>query len=127
MTNASLNLFRQALPVLLSGLAYVVVLIISLRLLARGIDSKAVATLVSLAPMVPALLMAVAIVRLNGQRDEMQRRTQLEAVTIAFVGTALITFGYGFLENVGYPRLSAFVVWPLMAGLWVLGGAIATL
>lgn len=52
----------------------------------------------------------------------MQRRLQLEALALAFAGTALIAFGYGFLEDAGLPRLSVFVVWPLMAVLWLVGG-----
>jgi hypothetical protein len=53
--------------------------------------------------------------------DEMQRKLQFEAIALAFVGTALITFGYGFLEDEGFPKLTMFVVWPLMATLWVIG------
>jgi hypothetical protein len=53
--------------------------------------------------------------------DELQRKLQFEALALAFAGTALLTFGYGFLEGVGLPRLSMFVVWPLMAALWVVG------
>ena len=51
----------------------------------------------------------------------MQRKLQLEALAMAFAGTALITFGYGFLEGAGLPKLSMFVVWPIMAALWVIG------
>ncbi|MFT3691402.1 hypothetical protein [Paenirhodobacter sp.] len=43
---------------------------------------------------------------------------QLKAPAIAFAGTALITFGYGFLEGTGLPRLSMFAVWPLMGTIW---------
>jgi hypothetical protein len=98
-----------------------------LRGLGRGVDNPALATAISVAPMLPACVLALSIVRLSRRADEMQQRIQLEAITMAFVGTALISFSYGFLENVGFPRLSAFAVWPLMAGLWVLGGIIATL
>ena len=66
---------------------------------------------------------AVAWVVLRGIRrlDELQRRVQLEALALAFAGTALITFGWGFLEDAGLPRFPTFGVWPLMAVLWVLG------
>ncbi len=73
-----------------------------------------------LAPMLPALGVAWAILRQLRRIDEMQRRLQLEAIAVSFAATALITFGYGFLEGVGYPKLSMFVVWPLMATMWVL-------
>ncbi|AOF89426.1 putative membrane protein [Sinorhizobium sp. RAC02] len=82
-------------------------------------------TALSLAPMVPALAVAVSIMRQIRRIDELQRQIQLEALSLAFGGTALISFSYGFLENAGYPKLSMFVVWPLMAILWIIGGLIS--
>ncbi|MEA1674025.1 hypothetical protein [Nitrospirillum sp. BR 11163] len=46
---------------------------------------------------------------------------QLVAIGFAFAGTALLTFTYGFLEVAGFPRLSMFMVWPLMVLLLVVG------
>lgn len=77
---------------------------------------------VALLPMLPSLLIVSAVLRYLRRVDEMQRQIQLEALGFAFAGTALITFGYGFLEGVGFPRVSAFVVWPVMAILWIVGG-----
>jgi hypothetical protein len=57
--------------------------------------------------------------------DELQRRIQLEALALASDGTALLTFSYGFLENVGFPHLSLFWVLPLMCALWGLGAGVA--
>ena len=51
----------------------------------------------------------------------MARRIHLEALALAFVGTALLTFTYGFLETTGFPKLSMFFVWPLMGAFWVIG------
>ncbi len=51
-----------------------------------------------------------------------------ENVAIAAVITAGWTFTYGFLEGVGYPRLSMFSVWEVMGtimGLLAMGRAIA--
>ena len=61
-----------------------------------------------------------------GRLDELQRRIQFEAIAFAFAGTALLTFSYGFVENVGFPHLSWFFVWPIMAILWIIGLGIAT-
>jgi hypothetical protein len=47
----------------------------------------------------------------------------MQAFGFALAGTALITFGYGFLEGAGMPHLSWTYVLPLMALLW--GGATA--
>jgi hypothetical protein len=74
----------------------------------------------ALVPVIPMIAMAVTIIRQLGRMDEMGRKIQLEALAMAFVCTALITFSYGFLETAGFPRLSAFMVWPIMGGVWCL-------
>lgn len=103
--------------------AYAVTLIASQMLLAHGAESTVVLVLVSLAPMLPAIFICGVIIRSIAELDEMQRKVQFEALALAFAGTALITFGYGFLEGTGLPKLSMFVVWPVMASLWF-GGVI---
>lgn len=108
-----------ALPVGLA--AYAVALVLSQNLLAGGVADPAFRLLVSLAPMLPAAFICAVVVRAIRRMDEMQRRLQLEALALAFAGTALLTFGYGFLEGAGLPRLSMFVVWPVMAALWFAG------
>lgn len=102
--------------------AYAVTLIGSIWvLLGAGIESRAGQALVALSPMIPGGLMCWVILRQMRRVDELQRRIQLEALACAFAATALLTFSYGFLEGVGYPRLSMFVVWPVMAVSWTLG------
>jgi len=81
--------------------------------------------LVALAPILPGLFIVIAVVRQLRRVDELQRRIQLDAMAFAFAGTAVVTLTYGFLENVGLPRLSSFWVWPVMAVLWVSGAAAA--
>ena len=80
---------------------------------------------VAIAPMVPAAFMVLAWVRYYRRVDELQQRIALEALAFAFGGTALITFGYGFLDEAGLPHLSWFWVWPIMAALWIVGGQLA--
>ena len=48
-------------------------------------------------------------------------------MAIAAAVTAGWTFTYGFLENAGYPRLSMFIVWPVMGAVWGLLACIDTL
>ncbi|MCV2353031.1 hypothetical protein LNV09_02525 [Paucibacter sp. B2R-40] len=81
--------------------------------------------LIALSPMLPGALMVWVILRQLRRLDELQQRVQFEALALAFAGSAFITFSYGFLEGLGYPRLSMFVVWPLMAVLWMLGLVLA--
>lgn len=82
---------------------------------------------VALLPMLGALAALWAIMRQIGRMDEMQRKIQFEAIVFAFAATALITFGWGFAESAGLPRLHAFSVWPLMGVLWTVGLAISHL
>jgi hypothetical protein len=79
----------------------------------------ALKTAVMLTPMLPVLLAAWAIARHLARVDEYARKMVLECIAIAFAVTAGVTFTYGFLENVGFPRLSMFVIWPLMGGTCV--------
>ena len=76
-----------------------------------------------LVPMAPVVLALIAFMRYFDRMDELQRRVQLEALAFAFGGTALLTFGYGFLQLVGFPQQSWFFVWPIMAVLWIAGKA----
>lgn len=78
-------------------------------------------TLCALLPITPMIVVAITVIRQIRQLDELARAIHLEALALAFVGTALITFSYGFLETAGFPRLSMFFVWPLLAALWGFG------
>ena len=80
---------------------------------------------IALSPMLPAAAMAWIVLRELRRMDELQRRIQLEALGFAFAGTAILTFSYGFLEGLGYPRQSMFMVWPLLAVLWIVGLVLA--
>lgn len=75
--------------------------------------------------MLGAFAAAWAILRELWRMDEMQRRIQFDAIAISFLGTALITFGWGFAEGAGLLHLRAFQVWPIMGALWILGLVIA--
>ncbi|PKR49982.1 hypothetical protein [Thalassospira povalilytica] len=110
------------LVLLCAGLAaYVALLVFSQIVLSNGIERTMIVAMISLLPMLPAIFICAVIVRTIRQMDEMQRKLQFEALAMAFAGTALITFGYGFLEGSGLPKVSMFVVWPIMAALWFIG------
>ena len=99
--------------------AYAIALLISVELLKRGIADNNLRIAASLLPVIPMIAIAWVILRHLHRMDELQRIIQLQSLVAALAGTAIITFGYGFLENIGHPRLSMFVVWPMMATLWV--------
>lgn len=79
----------------------------------------------ALMPIIPCGLMCWVVVREMRRIDELQLRIQFEALGFAFAATALSTFSYGFLQNVGLPQISWLMIWPLMGAMWILGLMIA--
>lgn len=112
---------RHAVLMLVGLGAYVAVLLTLPWLAVGPLESNVGRITLALLPMLPVVFLCGVIIRTIRHMDELQRKVQFEAVALAFTGTALITFGYGFLEDAGLPRLSMFVVWPLMAILWAVG------
>lgn len=111
---------------MLSMLAiYAVALVGSIELLQHSDFGPALQAAIALTPMLACFAAAWVILREIRRMDELQRRIQFEALGFAFAVTALATFSYGFLEGLGWPRLSMFAVWPLMGGLWAVGLAMA--
>ncbi len=111
---------------LLSTLAvYGAALVGSIELLQHSEFAPGWRAAIALTPMLACLAAAWVILREIRRMDELQRRIQFEALGFAFAVTALATFSYGFLEGLGWPRLSMFSVWPLMGGLWVVGLVLA--
>jgi hypothetical protein len=112
----------EFIATLLLYVACVVISSSSVRAMPDGAAKIALALL----PVIPMIAMAVSIIRRLNSMDELGRKIQLEALAVAFVCTALTTFSYGFLETAGLPRLSAFMVWPLMGGVWCVATIIGT-
>jgi hypothetical protein len=104
---------------------YGLVLVGSIELVTHASIVSPWRELIVLSPMIPASAVAWIVLRELRRMDELQRRIQLEALGISFAGTAVLTFSYGFLEGLGYPRLSMFAVLPVLATLWVLGLVLA--
>ena len=109
------NRFPMEFAVIL--LVYVLCVVVSSVYMSSMPDGVAKIAL-ALLPVIPMIAMAVSIIRRLNAMDEMGRKIQLEALAVAFVCTALTTFSYGFLETAGFPRMSAFMVWPIMGGVW---------
>jgi hypothetical protein len=117
---------KQYLRELTATLAvYGAMLFGSIELLTHVAVARPWRDVIALSPMLPAAAMAWVILRELRRMDELQRRIQLEALGFSFAGTAVLTLSYGFLEGLGYPRLSMFTVWPLLAALWIVGLVLA--
>lgn len=112
-----MNKSRAVLELVLAITFYVVILIISLKALTH-IENQSLKVLVSLLPVLPVILVIWVIIRQFIRFDELQRKIQLQALAISFLGTAFLTFSYGFLENIGFPKMTMFIVWPMMGTFW---------
>lgn len=107
---------------MLAGLgAYAAILFLTPIILAHGVEEETPRLALSLLPMLPVIFICWLIMRNIRSLDELQRKLQIEALALAFAGTALLTFSYGFLEGAGLPKMTMFAVLPLMCTLWVLG------
>lgn len=101
--------FRYALELAGSGLAYSVVLVVSLTFLRENPDSPWRVP-VTVAPVVPIVFIMLVMIRYIRRQDEMLRRIHLEAVIISFLATMMFCITYGFLENVGFPPFNTMFV-----------------
>lgn len=102
----------------LSVLIYILVLFASIYF-AKKMEDNVMRTLIVLTPMIPALGAFWAIIRHFKRMDEYLRIWLLEVVAIAGGITCFFSFSYGFLEGIGYPKLSGFVIYGIFMGSWL--------
>jgi hypothetical protein len=117
--------YRTQIEFGLAILAYLMVLVGSVTVVQanREADWR---YYVALLPVAPAGFVIWLFVRALTRLDELQRRIQMQAFAFSLGASALLTFGYGFLEGAGLPHLSWTYVLPLMALLWGAGTAFFT-
>jgi len=106
-----------------SMLAYIVTLSLSLIGLGFFADYPLnfARIIVALAPAIPIVFMILSFLKYLNGIDELQQKIQLLAIGFAAGVTSLLTFSYGFLENVGFPPISLLWVFPVTVLLWGLG------
>lgn len=104
--------------------AYVITLLASISLLKIISDDSIFRIPLAILPIVPIVFVLIAFIRYLNAIDELQQRIQLQAIGFAAGAVSLLTFGYGLLENVGFPPFSIFLVFPLMVMIWGLSSTI---
>jgi len=113
------NIMRRYMKeLLLSMVAYTIILITSITVLNNYEFTKLWQIVISISPAIPVAFVILAIMRLLNDSDEMQQRVQLLATSFSAAVTGLITFSYGFLENVGFPKFPTFFVFPMLIAIW---------
>ena len=101
-----------------ASIIYAIVLISSITMLKQFEFPRVWQVIISLSPVIPVAFVVLAIMRLTIYSDELQQRIQLSAVSFSAALTGLITFSYGFLENVGFPKFPTFFVLPMLIFIW---------
>jgi hypothetical protein len=101
-----------------ASIAYAALLVASIITLQRFELSKASQVIITLLPAIPTAFVIIAIMRMLISSDELQQRIQLYAVSFSAALTGFITFSYGFLENVGFPKFSTFLIFPMLVAFW---------
>ena len=114
--------YRAQIEFGLAMVAYLMVLVGSVTVLQAN-PGAPWRYVVAVLPVVPAALTLTIFVRALSRLDELQKRIQMQAFGFSLGATALLTFGYGFMEGAGMPHLSWTFVLPLMAILWGVGTA----
>lgn len=102
----------------ISMIAYAAILVASISAIKNIAMTQSIKVIVSLAPVVPVTFILIAVMRSVRDSDELQQRVHLLAITFAAVMTGLVTFTYGFLENIGFPKFSTFLVLPMLFFFW---------
>ncbi len=114
---------------LFGSLAVYIVLLVAVNLIADriGTANRPLLIVLAVTPMIPVIFTVAAIVRYLSACDELERQIQLTSLAVTVGATAFITFTYGFLEGAGFPRLSMFAVWPVMAAAWLMSSIVLRL
>jgi hypothetical protein len=96
-------------------IAYVVVLFATMRVL-DYFHPAGVLRYIALAPLVPIAFLIPVVSRYLSDTDELERRIATEATAIGGAVTAILSVTYAFLENTGFPHLSAWWTWSVVMG-----------
>ena len=80
---------------------------------------------IALVPVIPLVFALVAMVRFFHRIDEMARKIHLDSFAVAAGATAIATFAYGMLENVGLPCMNMVLVAPFTVAAWGIASAVA--
>jgi len=117
---ATLTAYKTQIQFGFAMLAYLMVLVGSVTVVRANPDADW-RYWVAVLPVLPAGIVIWLVVRQLGRLDEVQKRTQMQAIGFSLAATGLVTFGYGFLEGAGLPHLSSIFVLPMMSAFWGLG------
>ena len=113
---------RRTLALGIALVAYAGLLLVSIAILRGGtIVGDLPRAAIALMPVpAAAAIIAIAIAQFLAD-DELQQRIRLTALAVSCLGTLLIAFSWGFLEGLGFERLSGFAISGILVGLYGVG------
>lgn len=111
---------REFFPAMLAYL----VLVFAFKPLLGLVDATALRIVIALLPVLPIVFVVRAMVRKLLDGDELERRMQLEAVTIASISVGLLSFAAGFLGMAGVFEVQHAVLMVLPALFLAYGAAL---
>jgi hypothetical protein len=97
---------------------YVITVIASVSVLTRYEFPQTIKAVIAVTPVIPTIFVIIAIMRGLRDSDELQQKVQFNAIMFSAITTGMITFGYGFLEGIGFPKFPTIWILPMMFGLW---------
>lgn len=100
-----------------STAAYVIAVLVTISLI-NNMPNSPWRIPLAIVPVIPVIFMLIAFLRFLSNIDELQQRIHLLAISSAAGITGIITFTYGFLENIGFPHLSSLWFLPMMIAIW---------
>lgn len=111
MRTAQRRYIREFFPAMA---AYVLLLYVSLSLL-KHVHALPLKVGIVLLPVLPVVFVVRAMVRLVLASDELERRLQLEAISIASMSVGLLSFAAAFLRGAGLLPIDNGLMWVLPA------------
>ena len=114
---------RYVITLIVAMVLYIALLFTSITLLHGGLTGI-LRLLVALLPVPPIIVVFIAVLQLLQGVDEFERRILIESLALAAGITAILSVTYGFLENAGFPTLSAWWTWTAVMGSWFISSLI---
>lgn len=108
---------RHIVRFIISMVAYALT-VVSFSLGITRLESEVWRTLMALTPIVPIGFALYFQIRAFQSVDELQQRISGQAMMISALAVGLGTFAYGFLEQIGFPRFSTFLFFPMLIAGW---------
>ncbi len=81
---------------------------------------------IALLPMLPAVWIAIGLIRAIRRLDELARMVLYEGLAIAALLTFLLSAGLGLLEIAGFPPINAIYIALFMVVAWLAGKLLVT-